>query len=150
MVTIMTQSRLADARVIEPMIALAGCSKQQPIIVAGSKCLELSFELNRRGYARVAATANCGKPAGQYEVALVDWRQRTFGALESTLDWLVDFLSSAGVLVIWLDPQKPAAAQDLRSALERRGFAVEARTVREDGCAVSARRSQMRPISKAA
>jgi len=152
MVTIMTHSRLAPAgaRVIEPMIALAGCSKLQPIIVAGAKSVELTFELNRRGYVRVAATANCGQPAGQYDVALVDWRQRTFRALETTLDWLVDFLSPAGVLVVWLDSHKPAANQDLRAALERRGFAVEAETVREDGCAVSARRCQMHPISKAA
>ena len=51
------------------------------------------FELHRRGYIRVATTANCGLPAGQYDVALVDWRQRSIKALETTLDWLVDFLS---------------------------------------------------------
>ena len=49
------------------------------------------FELHRYGYVRASGTANCGHPAGQYDVALVDWRQRTFKALERTLDWLMDF-----------------------------------------------------------
>jgi hypothetical protein len=89
------------------MIALAGCSKQHRIVVAGSKAVELMLELHRRGYARAAATANCGHPAGQYGVALVDWRRRTFKTLEVALDWLVEFLSPAGVLVVWVDPQRP-------------------------------------------
>jgi hypothetical protein len=45
-------------RIIEPMIALAGCSKQHRIVVAGSKAVELMLELHRRGYAR----AYDGKP----------------------------------------------------------------------------------------
>lgn len=44
------------------------------------------LELHRRGYVRAAATANCGLPAGQYDVALVDWRRRTFKTLEIALD----------------------------------------------------------------
>jgi ActR/RegA family two-component response regulator len=68
--------------------------------------------------------------------------------LETTLDWLVDYVCAVGVLVVWIDPQKPATIQTLRSALERRGFVVEAATVREDGCAVSARRRD--PIAKVA
>jgi hypothetical protein len=90
-----------------------------------------------------------GNPAGQYDVALVDWRRRTFNALETTLDWLVDFLSPAGV-VVWVDPLKLAARQDLRSALERRGFVIEAGTVHHYGSAVSARRREMNPMPKAA
>jgi hypothetical protein len=71
---IMTISRVPSAgdRIIEPMIALAGCSKQHRIVVAGSRGVELMLELHRRGYARAAATANCGHPAGQYDVVLVD------------------------------------------------------------------------------
>ena len=46
--------------------------------------------------------------------------------------------------------QKPAANQELRYALERRGFVVDAVTVREDGTAISARRYQQEPFSKAA
>jgi hypothetical protein len=68
-------------RILEPMIALAHCSKLQRIIVAGEKSIELMFELERLGY-RVASTANCGRPTEQYDVALVDWRKRTFRALE--------------------------------------------------------------------
>ena len=148
----MSQSRRIPAteRIVEATIALARCSKLQRIIIAGSKSIELVFELHRRGYVRASATANCGHPAGQYDVALVDWRQRTFKAFETTLDWLVDFLSPAGVLVVWVDPQKPAASQNLRSALERRGFVVEGGTVREDGHAVFARRYEANPISKVA
>jgi hypothetical protein len=152
MVSVMTQSQIirGSERIIEPMIALAGCSKLQRIIVAGSRSVELMFELHRRGYVRASAMANCGHPAEQYDVALVDWRRRTFKDLERTLDWLVDFLSPAGVLIVWVDPQKPAANQDLCSALERRDFVVEAVTLSEDGSVISARRYQRNPISKAA
>jgi hypothetical protein len=68
-------------RILEPMIALAQCSKVQRIIVAGEKSIELMFELERRGYTHVASTANCGQPAEQYQVALIDWlgRRRSTG-----------------------------------------------------------------------
>src|ERR1019366_7405444 len=81
----MTPSRATPAgdRIIEPMIALACCSKQHRIVVAGFKSVEVMLELHRRGYVRAAATANCGHPAGQYDVALVDWRRRTFKTLET-------------------------------------------------------------------
>src|ERR1700690_4452958 len=123
----MTVSRVPSAgdRIIEPMIALAGCSKRHRIVVAGSKGVELMLELHRRGYARAAATANCGHPAGQYDVALGDWRRPPFKTLEPVLDWLVDFLSPAGVLVVWVDPQKAAATSTLRLSLEKRGFVIE-------------------------
>jgi hypothetical protein len=110
------------------MIALAGCSKQHRIVVAGSKSVELMLELQRRGY----------------------WRRRTFRALEAALDGLVRFLSPAGVLVVWVDPQKAAATEALRLALQRRGFVIEAGTVHDCGCAVSARRREMNPIRNAA
>jgi acetolactate synthase regulatory subunit len=137
-------------RIIEPMLVLAGCSKQHRIVVAGSKGVELMLELQRRGFARAAATANCGHPAGQYDVALVDWRRRTFKTLEVALDWLVDFLSPAGILVVWVDPQKAVANEALRASLEKRGFVIEAGTVHECGCAVSARRRETNPLRKAA
>jgi hypothetical protein len=137
-------------RIIEPMIALAGCSKQHRIVVAGSRAVELMLELHRRGYTRAAATANCGHPAGQYDVALVDWRRRTFKTLEVALDWLVEFLSPAGALVVWVDPQKASANETLRLSLEGRGFVVEDGTVHECGCAVLARRREMNPVRKAA
>jgi hypothetical protein len=148
----MTSSHTTAAgdRIIDPMLALAGCAKQHRIVVAGSKGVELMLELQRRGYVRTAATANCGHPAGQYDVALVDWRRRTFRTLEVALDWLVDFLSPAGVLVVWVDPQKSAANEGLRSSLERRGFVIEAGTVHDCGCAVAARRREMNPLRKAA
>jgi hypothetical protein len=135
---------------MEPMLALGRCSKQHRIIVVGSRSVELMFELHRRGYNRAASTANCGLPAGQYDVALVDWRRRTFRVLETTLDWLVDFLSSKGILVVWVDPQKPAANEELRSSLQRRGFVIEDGTVHEYGYAVSARRLDVNQMRKAA
>jgi hypothetical protein len=148
----MTLSRATPAgdRIVKPMIALACCSKQHRIVVAGSKGVELMLELQRRGYVRTAATANCGHPAGQYDVALADWRRRTFKSLEVALDWLVDFLSPSGVLVVWVDPQKATANDTLRLMLERRGFVIEGGTVHDCGCAVSARRREMNPVRKAA
>jgi hypothetical protein len=148
----MTLSRTAPAgdRILEPMVTLAGCSKQHRILVAGSRAIELMLELQRRGYTRTAATANCGHPAGQYDFVLVAWRRRTFKTLEVALDWLVEFLSPAGVLVVWVDPQKTAANEALRLSLESRGFVIEAGTVHECGCAVSARRRHINPVRKAA
>jgi acetolactate synthase regulatory subunit len=140
----------ADAGIIQPMIELARCSKLQRIIIAGSKSRELRSELHRRGFVRVATTASCGLPAGQYDVALVDWRQHSVKALETTLDWLMDFLSPTGVLVVWVDPQEPAGNRKLRSAIENRGFVVEAGTVRERGCAIAAQRREVKPIAKVA
>jgi hypothetical protein len=140
----------AGDRIIEPMIALADCSTQHRIIVAGSKSMDLMLELHRRGYLRAAATGNCGRPAGQYDVALVDWRRRTLGTLEATLDWLASFLSTGAVLVVWVDAQRPAANQHLRAPLEKRGFVIEQGMVHECGCALSARRSRIHPLQKAA
>jgi hypothetical protein len=137
-------------RIIDPMIALAGCSTQHRIVVAGSKSIEMMLDLQRRGYLRAAATANCGRPAGQYDVALVDWRRRSFNALETALDWLVGFLRPGAVLVVWVDAQKPAANRSLRAMLEKRGFVIEQGTVHDCGCALAARRRQTYPLQKAA
>jgi hypothetical protein len=152
MVTDMTHSHRAPAAdpIVEPVIAHARCSKPQGIIVGGAKSVELAPELNRRGYVRVASTANCGRAAQQYDVALVDWRRHTFKAIETTLDWLLDFLAPEGLLVIWIDAQRPSVRQGLCSGLERRGFIVEDRAVHEYGSAVSARRRVVNPMPKAA
>jgi hypothetical protein len=140
----------AGDRIIEPMIALAGCSTQHRILVAGAKAVELMLELHRRGYVRAAATANCGNPSGQYDVALVDWRRRTFRDLEMALDRMVAFLGPAGALVVWVAHQKPATNEILRLSLERRGFVIEAGVAHECGSAFLARRREMTPIRKAA
>jgi hypothetical protein len=147
----MTYSHLGSTgdRIVELMIALARCSNRQPIIVAGARSVELASELSRRGFVRVASTASCGLPAGQYDVALVDWRRRTLRALETRLDSFVDFLSPEGLLVIWTDPQKSAVRQGLCSKLEQRGLVIEDSAVREYGSAVSARRREVQ-IPKAA
>jgi hypothetical protein len=139
----------SSERIIEPMLALARCSKHHRIIVAGSQRSELMFELHRRGYGRVATTTTCGLPDGRYDVALVDWRQHSINALETTLDWLVHFLTPSGVLVAWLDPQDRAGNRKLRAILEEHGFVVEAGTVRDHGSAVAARRCDPYPLSKA-
>ena len=108
------------------------------------------LELHRRGYPRAAATGNCGPPAGQYDVALVDWRRRRHAALEATLNWLMNFLGVRAVLVVWVDAQKPAANLALRALLEKRGFVIEQGVVHDCGCALSARRLKIHPLQKAA
>jgi hypothetical protein len=70
--------------------------------------------------------------------------------LQTTLDWVLKFLSPKGAVAVWLDAKKPAVIQEPHFMLERRGLVVEAATVREDGSALSARRKDMRPVSKAA
>jgi hypothetical protein len=137
-------------RIIDPMIALAGCSTRHRIIVAGSKSMEMALELQHRGYLGAAATGNCGRAAGQYDVALVDWRRRPLRTLETTLGWLVNFLSPTGTLVVWVDAQKPEVNQSLRALIETRGFIVMQGTVHECGSALSARRQQTYPLQQAA
>jgi hypothetical protein len=137
-------------RIIDPMIALAGCSTHQRIVVVGSRSMELMLELHQRGYSLAAAAGNCGRPAGQYDVALVDWRRRSLHALETTMDWLVNFLGPCAGLVVWVDAQKPAANEILRASVTKRGFVVLNGTVHECGCALLARRSQSYPVQLAA
>jgi hypothetical protein len=137
-------------RIIDPMIALAGCSTQHRILVAGSKSVEMMIELHRRGYAGTASAGNCGSPAGQYDVALIDWRRRTLPDLETTLNWLRKFLSPAAILVVWVDAQKPAANQSLRASLERLGYVIEQSAVHECGSGLAARLRQTTPLKQAA
>jgi hypothetical protein len=110
----------------------------------------LTLELRRRGYLLANATGNCGRPAGQYDVALVDWRRRTLRELEPTMDWLVNFLAPDAVLVVWVDAQKASARESLRASVEKRGFAIVDGTVHDYGCGLSARRRQLHPVQKAA
>lgn len=148
----MTTVRIAPAgdRIIEPMIALARCQAHHRIVVAGDRSVEQMLELQRRGYAHTASTANCGHPSAQYDVALVDWRRRTFKAFEATFGWMVGFLRPGGMLVVWVDPHKPAAIECVRAAIEKRGFIIEGGTVHDCGCAVSARRREASPLRQAA
>jgi hypothetical protein len=125
-------------RIIDTMIELARCSIDHRIILAGSKEPERIFELRSRGYPRVVTTATCKLSRGQYDVALVEWRQHSIKALETTPDWLVHFLSPTGVLVIWIDTAP--GHRKLRSAIERLGFRVETGTRCGSGFAISARR----------
>ena len=62
----------------------------------------------------------------------------------------MEFVSPAGVLVVWVVPQKAAANETLRLSLERRGFVIEDGMVHECGCAVLARRRQVNAVRKAA
>jgi hypothetical protein len=134
------QPEVAEEAIIETMIALAQCSKRHRVVVAGSRGPHHMLELHRRGYIRVATTATCGLPRGQFDVALVDWRVQSIKALETTLDWLVHFLDPSGVLVIHIDSREPADSRRLASMLERLGFRIEVGTRGEHGFAVSARR----------
>jgi hypothetical protein len=145
-----TNSIPKPERIIEVMIELARCSKRQRILVAGSNARRHFFDLNRRGFSRVATTATCGLPFGQYHAALVECQASSVKALESTLDWLVHFLAPEGVLAAWVAPCSKADHRKLVSALERLGFQVEAGTRYENGMALSARRCELSDIAKAA
>jgi hypothetical protein len=146
----MTNSTPSRERITESLVELARCSKLHRIIVAGSNGAELMCGLHRRGYVRVATTATCGLPHGQYDVALVDWQGRSIKALQTTLDWLVHFLGSSAVMVIWIDPQERAANRKLAAMLEELGFRIEIGTRCEHGLAVSARRRDAAQMAVAA
>ncbi|MCP3373565.1 hypothetical protein [Bradyrhizobium cajani] len=137
---LMSTSEASD-RIIEPMIALAGCSPGQRIVM---------MDLQKRGYFLAASAGNCGLPAAQYDAALVDWRRRPLSALDAAMDWIDGFLGPRAVLVIWLDAQKPAAKDNLRAAVAKRGFVVLQGAEHPCGSALLARRSQAYPMQKAA
>ena len=86
----------AGERIVKPIIALAHCSKLARIIVTGANSGEAVIDLRRLGYARATTTSNCGLPSGQYDVVLLDGRHRSIQAVETTLDWVADFLSLTG------------------------------------------------------
>src|SRR5260370_15422596 len=138
MVSVMNPIRITAAgeRIVKPIIALAHCSKLARIIVTGANSAEAVTDLHRLGFARATTTLNCGLPAGQYDVVLLDGRQRSIKAVETTLDLPADFLSPACVLIVWFDPRQSVAARPLRSLLESQGFWIEAGTLPERGSAV--------------
>jgi len=140
----------AGQRVVEPMISLAHCSKLARIIITGARGADVMVDLHRLGYTRATTTAHCGLPAGQYDVALVDGRQCSIKAIETTLDWLVDFVGAAGVLIVWLDPHQSVANPRLRTMLDGHGFRIEAGTIGDQGSAISARRGDRGITSKVA
>jgi hypothetical protein len=79
----MAHSRAAPVgdRIVEPMIALAGCSKQHRIVVAGSKAVELMLEL-------CIAAAMLARPPRQTAAirpANTAWRWLTGGGARSEL-----------------------------------------------------------------
>ena len=137
-------------RIIDSMVELARCSKSHRIIVAGETAPELMLSLHCRGYGRVVTLATCGLPHGQYAVALIDWQGRSIKALETTLDWLVQYLAWSAVLVIWLDSRERSAHRKLASILDRLGFHVEVGALCEHGFAVSASRRNATHMAVAA
>ena len=137
-------------RITDSLVELARCSRQHRFIVAGANSPELMFALHRRGYVRVATTTTCGLPHGQYDVARVDWQGRSIKSLETTLDWLVHFLGSPAVMVIWVDVPDRAASRKLAAMLDRLGFRIEVGARCEHGLAVSARRRDAAQIAVAA
>jgi hypothetical protein len=129
-------------RKFDSIIELGRCSDHHRILLAGASDPDPVSEWRSRGYHRVATMAASRLPRGQYDVAVVEWRQHSIRALETMLDWLVHFLSPRGVLVIWIDDASGTASarRDLRSLTERLGFRVETAKRCENGFAVSASR----------
>jgi hypothetical protein len=152
MVNVMKPVRITATgqRNVEPMIALAHCSRLARMIVTGANSAEVVVDLHRLGYQRATTTTNCGLPDGQYDVALLDGRQCSIKAIETTLDWLVDFVGLAGVLIVWLDPHAGAAGPRLRGILDSHGFRIEVGTFHDRGAAVAARRCETGTTSKVA
>jgi 16S rRNA G1207 methylase RsmC len=129
-------------RKIDSIIELGRCSDRHRILLAGASDPDPVSEWRSRGYHRVATMAASRLPRGQYDVAVVEWRQHSIRALETMLDWLVHFLSPRGVLVICIDGASGTASarRDLRSLIERLGFRVETAKRCQNGFAVSASR----------
>src|SRR5262244_123746 len=124
MVSVMSPIRITAAgeRIVEPIIALAHCSKLARIIVTGADSAEAVIDLHRLGYARATTTSNCGLPAGQYDVVLLDGRQRSIKAFVTTQTWGADVRRRPDQLSVLLVPLEPSAGPPQLSVLARRGF----------------------------
>ena len=140
----------SDEGIIDAMIQLARAAKSNRMIVAGPNSSEVFLELHHRGYLCVTTAKLCRVPCGRFDVALVAWREHSINALETTLDGLVHFLSTTGVLVVWVGAPDRIPFQMLRLALDRLGFRIEACTTCENGVAISARRLESHSIDKVA
>jgi hypothetical protein len=132
----------SDSRIVDTMIQLARAAKLHRMIVAGSNSPEVFLKLHSRGYLRATTAKLCDVPCGQFDVALVAWREPSTKALETTLAHLVLFLSGTGVLVVWAGPHERMPNHTLRLAVEKLGFRIESATCCENGVAVCARRLQ--------
>ena len=148
----MTQSSPipSDKRIVDAMIQLARAAKSHRIVAASPYSAEVFRELHRRGYPRVTTTKTNRVRYGQYDVALVAWQEHSIKALEATLNWLVHFLSTAGVLVVWVGPHERMLDRTLRPVLKSLGFRIESGTSCENGIAIAARRLDSVPAATAA
>jgi len=146
----MTQSRseLASGQIVDSMLELARCSKQHRILVSGSHLPQVMKGLHRRGYYRVDTAASCGLPHGQYHIGLINWHGHSVKALEATLEWLVHFLASSALLVVWVDGRE--ANRLLQSMLESFNFQVEVGTRCGDGIGILACRRDRAAAAMAA
>jgi hypothetical protein len=126
--------------IVDALIRLTFATKLDRMIVAGPKCVDTLLELHRRGYLRVTTAALCDVPCGQFDVALLAWREHSVEAFETTLNGLAHFLSAAGFLVVCVTTRD--RIQLLGSALKRLGFRIEARTECEIGVTLCARRAK--------
>src|SRR5260370_17080286 len=109
MVSVMNPIRITAAgeRTVKPIIAMAHCSKLARIIVTGANSAEAGTDLHRLGFARATTTLNCGLPAGQSAVVLLDGRQRSIKAVRTTLDWPDAFLPPPRLLILCPHPPPP-------------------------------------------
>src|SRR5215831_8627554 len=66
MVSVMSPIRITAAgeRLVEPIIALAHCSKLARIIVTGANSAEATIDLHRLGYARATTTSTAASRPG--------------------------------------------------------------------------------------
>jgi hypothetical protein len=148
----MTQSSPipSDERIVDAMIPVARAAKSHRVVVAGSNSSDVFRELHRRGFTRATTTKHCRVPRGQFDMALVSWREHSIKALATTLGWLVHFLSATGILVVWIGPHERMPIQSLSLVLGELGFCIALGTVCENGVAISARRLEPTPATKVA
>jgi hypothetical protein len=127
-------------RFVDALIQLTFATKLHRMIVAGPKCVETLLELHRRGYLRATTAALCDVPCGQFDVALLAWREHSVEAFETTLNGLAHFLNAAGSLVVCVTARD--RIQLLGSVLKRLGFRIEAWMECEIGVTLCARRAE--------
>jgi hypothetical protein len=136
-------------QVVDTMIGLTRLSNLHRAIIAGSDSLELYLALRRRGFIRVATTANCRIPRGQHAVGLIAG-QNSLQVIEAALTQISQFLSANAAIAILIDSRESGLSLKIRTRLEQMGFRIEAGVRCQQGFVLSAYRQGFGQMENAA
>lgn len=138
----MRASDTIDGEVIDAMVELTRAMPSHRIILAGRDRKTLCIALHRRGLIRAASTDTVRFRKHRYVTALLAG-QDSVAAMDANFRELQPFLSGVASLAMLLDARLSYAGVQTRTAIEQRGFRIEAGVRCRQGLVLSAVRPTM-------